>query len=100
MRVDVAKQRVQQMHRIAVLVDADRDGIFAAFDERGRRVVMLKIDDHYELSSLERISVRRLSHGAFQNTKAAFQAPRNNKEHGPKLIGPCSCETNSKRLRC
>src|SRR5215510_7872610 len=50
------------MHGVAVLIDADRDRVLAAFDERGRRVVMLKIDDHVRRSSFEQISARRLWH--------------------------------------
>ena len=46
MRIDVAQKRVQQMHRVAVLVDPDRDLVLLPLEQKRRRVVMLKIDDH------------------------------------------------------
>jgi hypothetical protein len=34
------------MHRIATLVDTDGDRIGSSLQERGRRVMVLEVDDH------------------------------------------------------
>ncbi len=54
MGVDVAQERVQEMHGVAALVDADGNLVLLALQELRRRVMVLEIDDH---QFLDRVSL-------------------------------------------
>ena len=46
MRGEVRQQRIEQIGRIAVLIEQDRDRVAVALQQLRRRVVLLEIDDH------------------------------------------------------
>ena len=45
-RGEVRQQRIEQITRIAVLIEQDRDRVAIALQEFWRRVMLLEIDDH------------------------------------------------------
>ena len=46
MRGEVRQQRIEQVARVAVLIELNRNRIAIALQQFGRRVMLLEIDDH------------------------------------------------------
>jgi len=46
MSVEIGEQRIEQIMRIAVAIEVDREFAGLAFNQFRRRVVLLKIDEH------------------------------------------------------
>ena len=46
MRGEVRQQRIEQIGRVAVLIEQDRDGVAVALQQLRRCVVLLEIDNH------------------------------------------------------
>src|SRR5690348_10674128 len=60
MGIDIAEQRIEQMHGIAALIDSHRDLIFLALEQGRGRVVVLEIDDHVGSSARQTVGISQL----------------------------------------